>query len=140
MLKSEDELKETTLIISGDVQAERDHSVMYFMCVMCLGAHVSECLPANNLTGLVISAKRAFHCSHRIVSETGNGTHTPHSEPERNSLWAAPYYTYTHYIRRNLSRPKTNTILESITAKNKTKHQHRNRRKEPAGGSSAIVA
>lgn len=35
MLKSEDELKETTLIISGDVQAERDHSIMYFMCVMC---------------------------------------------------------------------------------------------------------
>lgn len=84
---------------------------------MCLGAHVSECLPANNLTGPVISAKRAFHCSHRTASETGNGTHTPHSEPERNSLWAAPYYTHTHYIQRNLSRPKTNTILESITAK-----------------------
>lgn len=33
MLKSEDELKETTVIISGDVQAERDHSIMYFMCV-----------------------------------------------------------------------------------------------------------
>ncbi len=68
------------------------------VCVcVCVCAHLSECLPANNSTGLVIRGKRAFHWSHRTVSETGNGTHTLHSKPEENSLWAALYYTHTHY-------------------------------------------
>lgn len=77
-------------------------------------------LPANNSKGLVIRGKRAFHWSHRTVSETGNGTHTLHSKPEENSLWAALYYMHTHitHIQKKQSKPKTNTVLESITAQN----------------------
>lgn len=82
---------------------------------MCVCARASECLPANSSTGLVIRGKQAFHWSHRTVSETGNGTHTLHSKPQQNILWAALYYTHALYTQ---SRPKTNTVLESITALN----------------------
>ncbi len=98
--------------------------VIMFLCV-CMCAFV-WCLHANNSTGLVIRGKRAFHWSHGAVSETGNGTHTLHSKPEENSLWAALYHThthththtlYTHYIQRQTGLGLKHTLhYTSITA------------------------
>lgn len=98
MLKRNEEVKEkeTTLTLQAKYHHSIiqyiyvHHNVLVFVCV-----HLSEFLPANSSTSLVIRGKRAFHRSQRTVSKTGNGTHTLHSKPEENSLWAALYYTHT---------------------------------------------
>lgn len=93
-------------------EAKPERGLMYLF-VECVCVRI--CGSVSRPT--MISAQRTFYCSRRTASETSNGTHTLHSKSQ-NSLRAASYDTHTHHSKKKPSRPKTNTILESITAKN----------------------